>query len=306
MKYLSGFYGRINKHGLIRGLKTSASEGVEIGLKHVGKYLNFGDQPFDEDWDILILLDACRYDLFQEFASEHPLYNEFTSVSSRYSPASTSMEWMQKVYRDGPSDVLQDTHLVSANGWEPKELTPAEFGEISPVWEEHNSDVGTIPPDIVTDAVIHAGRTTDCPHLIVHYMQPHAPFLHVDGKYDSQNTVPGQGKSQNVWEGLREGRYNQTEVWEDYGENLLLVLDEIQRLIRNIDGNVVISADHGNAIGEFGVYGHPAYVPLPSLKRVPWVRLQAVDRETAHPDDPVTPGISNHDVEEHLRDLGYA
>lgn len=305
MKYVSGVNKRISEHGLSKGLQVSVSEGAEIILEDIGEHLNYGRSPFHEEWDILVLLDACRSDLFFEFGSDHPLYSRFTSVESRYSPASTSMEWMQKVYRDAPEDVLADTHLVSANGWEPKELTLSEFGAISPVWEHHDTDIGTIRPDRVTDAAIHAGRRTNCSKIIVHYMQPHAPFLHAPGKYDSVNQKPGEGKSQNVWEGLREGRYSVDEVWEDYGKNLVAVLNEVERLAENIDGEMVVSADHANALGEFGVYGHPSFVPVPALKRVPWARLRATDSNTSQPGDPITPGVSDRNVEEHLRDLGY-
>jgi hypothetical protein len=136
-------------------------------------------------------------------------------------------------------------------------------------------------------------------------MQPHAPFLNSLGKYDSINKNKGEGNSQNVWSGLQQGKYTKEEIWSDYGQNLRMVLDEVKRLVNNIDGSVVISADHGNAIGEFGIYGHPGYVPVPALKRVPWVRLDAADNWTVEPENPIKPGLSNTQVEEHLQDLGY-
>lgn len=305
MKYVSGACNRIRKHGPLAGLRVALSEGIEIFLQRIGQHVNYGESPFNEDWDILILLDACRYDLFKEYAPKHDLYSEFNSIESRYSPASTTKEWIRKVYHDGSEDVLAETHLVSANGFEQEELSLSKFGEITPVWEHHDSKLGTIPPDVVTDAAIHVGRTTDCSKLIVHYMQPHAPFVHASGKFDSVNEAPAEGKSQNIWEGLRTGRFELDNVWSDYGKNLLTALDEVERLVQNINGKVAISADHANAIGEFGVYGHPSYVPLPSLKRVPWVCLQATDEQTDHPDDPIMPGVTGSDLDEHLHDLGY-
>lgn len=295
----------IREHGLYSGLKLSGTRGIELSLMTAGKRWNFGQKPFTEDWDVLILLDACRYDLFQEFASDHSIYNSFSSIESRYSCASTSIEWIRKVYRDGPRDVLSDTHLVSANGWEPKELNLEIFGTVSPVWEYESENKPTIPPDVVTDAAINAGRTTDCSRMIVHYMQPHAPFLHVPGKYDSINERPGDGKSQNVWEGLREGKFDQDEVWNDYGQNLLTGLDEVERLVSNVSGKCIISADHANALGEWGVYGHPKYVIHPTVKKVPWVRFEATDKQTSDPEQPVEKGVTDVDVESHLRDLGY-
>lgn len=305
MKYISGAVQRIQEHGVFTGSKVAGSEGIELLWRRVGKHVNYGEGPFTADWDILILLDACRYDLFEEFALNHSIANKFESVDSRYSPASTSIEWMNKVYKKAPQSILEDIHLVSGNGFEPQELDLDKFGAVSPVWEAHDSELKTIPPDRVTDAAIHAGRNTNCSRLIVHYMQPHAPFSHCLGKYNSVNEKPGQGRSQNVWEGLRTGQFDHENVWQDYGENLRTALDEVERLVTNISGSTVISADHGNAIGQWGVYGHPGHAPIPSLKRVPWVRLEASDNETVFPENPVTTGVSDTDVEDHLRDLGY-
>lgn len=305
MSYLRGIYRNLQMKGLRKGLRLSYSVGSELFLSWVGESWNYGKAPFEEEWDVLVLLDACRFDLFDEFVTNHQIYERLKRVDSRYSCASTSREWIKKVYAEAPDYKLLDIHLVSANGWEPRELDLSVFGGVTPVWEHHDPELGTVPPEVVTDAAINTGRTSECSRLVIHYMQPHAPFIHVSGKYNSVNKAPGEGKSQNVWEGLRQGEYDVDEVWADYGQNLLAVLDEVERLVDNIDGSVVITADHGNAIGEFGIYGHPSHVPLPSLKRVPWARLEAQDENTSEPDSPETPGISDADVEDHLRNLGY-
>jgi hypothetical protein len=38
-------------------------------------------------------------------------------------------------------------------------------------------------------------------------------------------------------------------VWEAYLDNLRYVLDNIEELLQNVDGKVVISADHGELFG---------------------------------------------------------
>lgn len=295
----------IRREGVISGTKISATKAIEDILSITGEKINYGEDPFGEDWDILVLLDGCRFDLFTEFASNHPIYDRFSEVNSRFSCASSSPEWINKVYGSGPNHVLSDIHLVSANGWEEKEIDLGIFGEVTPVWR-HNPDAApTITPDIVTDAAIHSYHNTNYSQMIVHYMQPHAPFLGVPGKYNSINEYPGQGKSQNVWEGLRSGKFDIDEVWQDYGENLLIALDEVDRLINNVEGDVVISADHANSIGELGVYGHPKYSIAPSVKRVPWVKLDAVNKCTSRPEKPVLEDNNSRDIESHLKNLGY-
>jgi len=39
-------------------------------------------------------------------------------------------------------------------------------------------------------------------------------------------------------------------VWEAYNENLDIVLTEIEALLDELDGKSVITADHGNLVGE--------------------------------------------------------
>lgn len=304
-RYAQSFYRHLNELGPINGMEVTLSKAFERLLMRVGKSWNFGRNQLNADFDVLVILDACRNDLFEEFAPKHPLYDQFKSVGSVYSCASSSREWIQKVYGTASQTKLANIHLVSGNGWETKEVDLSSFGNVTPVWERHDSELGTIPPQEVTDAAINAGRTTNCQRLVVHYMQPHAPFLHTTGKYNSVNATPGEGQSQNVWEGLRKGEFSKDEVWTDYGRNLLAVLDQVERLVKNVDGSVVITADHANAVGELGVYGHPDYVCLPALKYVPWVRLDATDMRSYEPEDPITSSANERDLENHLRDLGY-
>jgi len=68
---------------------------------------------------------------------------------------------------------------------------------------------------------------------------------------------------------------------------------------------VVISSDHGNAIGEWGCYGHRPYVPLPAVKRVPWVETSAVDESTHEPDVEDLGDIDAETVDKRLEALGY-
>jgi hypothetical protein len=82
------------------------------------------------------------------------------------------------------------------------------------------------------------------------------------------------------------------------------VLDSVKTLLRSVDGSVVITADHGNLLGEFGLYGHPDYVPAPALKRVPWCRTIAEDDGTYEPVEWSNESVKD-DREELLRDLGY-
>lgn len=39
-------------------------------------------------------------------------------------------------------------------------------------------------------------------------------------------------------------------------------LDEVETVIENLLGKVVVTSDHGNGMGEWGVYAHPRWARL--------------------------------------------
>jgi glucan phosphoethanolaminetransferase (alkaline phosphatase superfamily) len=73
-------------------------------------------------------------------------------------------------------------------------------------------------------------------------------------------------------------------VFDLYVQNLRYVLDHVERLLNNIDAEtVVLTADHGELFGEWGLYSHHACVPHPALRKVPWVRTTANDSQSHNP-----------------------
>jgi hypothetical protein len=67
---------------------------------------------------------------------------------------------------------------------------------------------------------------------------------------------------------------------------------------------VLITADHGNALGEWGLYGHAGGMPTSAMRDVPLVETTASDSGTYEPEvEPET--TSEESLKEKLRDLGY-
>ena len=98
-------------------------------------------------------------------------------------------------------------------------------------------------------------------------------------------------------------------MWAAYRANLRYALDDVEVLLDNLDAErVVLTADHGNGVGEFGVYGHPSDLLVPTaIRRVPWVDTTARDTGDHDPavwGESTTPADEN--VKEQLRALGYA
>jgi len=95
------------------------------------------------------------------------------------------------------------------------------------------------------------------------------------------------------------------ELWDSYRMNLELVLEEVRTLLSNLDAEtVVITADHGNAVGELRMYGHPAGFLHPAVRKVPWIETTATDQLTYEPS--VGTESDERDVGELLEALGYA
>jgi hypothetical protein len=71
----------------------------------------------------------------------------------------------------------------------------------------HRNDLGTTAPEPVTNAGIRTHRSDPDRRLPVHYVQPHAPFLHCPDRYRGfdRNQV-------SVWEGLRRAESDVDEV----------------------------------------------------------------------------------------------
>lgn len=305
---------RMNNLGLWRGLSASINEFWVGGLRRLGHHWNYGERIYEREWDVLIILDACRVDLLREVARESeytfidPSFEIFTSVGSM------SAEWMTKNFDPDERKTLQ-TAYVSGNPFT-RDLDPDRFVLLDEVWRYGWDDkFGGIKPRPVTDRAIAAGRETDADRLLVHYLQPHVPFRSLqDVAIDWGNPEKNFGVKDGVagdergpWQQYRDGDLSRKHLWDAYRDNLEWVLADVEILLSNLDAKtVVITADHANAIGEWWCYGHPDYVPIPALKKVPWVVTSATDEQTYEPTlDTPTRENEKMDINERLAALGY-
>jgi hypothetical protein len=64
-----------------------------------------------------------------------------------------------------------------------------------------------------------------------------------------------------------------------YLENLRLVLGEVRELVRYLSGRIIVTADHGELLGEKGRYSHFGGSDDPLLTGVPWLVIVKKDRE---------------------------
>lgn len=287
-------------------LLSSAVDYIPIEVNNAIFRLRHGEgtRVMDEDWDTLILLDACRYDMFKERV---PFDGK---LESRISLGSTSEEFLRQNFADGE---YHDTVYVNANVYFPKVgLTQDKtFHDVIDLLDDWDDDLDIAHPKTVTKAAKRVHEQYPNKRIIVHYMQPHIPFIG-DRGLEIQKRVG----ERNVWNPLRddESPISVDEVWEGYNDNLDFVFEYVSDLLHSISGQVVISADHGNMVGERQLplptkqmYGHPWGVYTEELVKVPWYVIEA-ERRTITEEPPVTSeaeGYDNKFIKTRLESLGY-
>ena len=301
----------------------NAARGVHNGLLFtVTSRYPFGTNVFERDWDLLIILDACRVDAMREVATE---FDFIESVDWIWSVGSSSHEWICKTFTTDYMSVINETVLLSTNPNVPRVLKDEKYlpetYSIPLMWNDlnivtqndfkllrqihrhdHEEFFTPPPPQLVTDHAIQIGRSSTFDRMIVHYFQPHRPYI----SGPCREGRPLTDVEADPWSAIKSGKEMKSEVWELYLDNLRLVLNSVGRLRNNFDAdNVIISADHGELFGEWGAYGHPEGFLHPNLRRVPWVKTNATDKGTCKPNVDIGKQESDIEIEGQLRDLGY-
>lgn len=289
--------------GVLEAAPPYARSKLRLGVKLPHKYYydKVGYSIYDQDWDLLIILDGCRYDLLEEVADE---FGFLSNLNCEFSRASSSKQWMEKNFSDEYASEMENTVYVTGNPYTAEAVVAEDFEYLDEVWRDSwDEQIGTIPPRAITDRVIDQHRSTRPSYLIGHYMQPHFPSLvnpELGGKVDPKTNT----WINSVWEKLENGQLDHDTVWEEYRTNLERVLDEVELLLENVDANdVVITSDHGNGFGENGIYGHPSGEVSYELRSVPWIVTTGTDKKTYTPT--VEEGNNSISVDQQLEALGY-
>lgn len=96
----------------------------------------------------------------------------------------------------------------------------------------------------VTNHAINFASKFPDKRLIVHYLQPHHPFIGPTGreKFDHE--------SSSLIEVVRSSNASDEDLCKAYRENLQLVLGEVERLMAALNGKIIVTADHGEMLGD--------------------------------------------------------
>jgi hypothetical protein len=276
------------------------------------------------DWDNLLVLDACRYDLFAEVLEGHPLPGE---LSVRTATDSGTPGFLESNFGTG---TFHDTVYVTANPYVDTELDDRRFHAVDAVWRDGwDDELRTVRPETMAERTIAAAESYPEKRIIAHFLQPHAPFVGETRLGERKEFAIRQvaldepepdprTRVRTPFERLEAGELTREKVWRAYRDNLKLALPAIEELLASLPGRTAVTSDHGNAFGEFAspfpirVYGHPLGVLVPALTDVPWfvstngerkaIRAAPPIDDRPEPDDRAEPEDRSAD---RLRALGY-
>ena len=130
-----------------------------------------------EEWDYLIVLDACRYDYFEKLWEEYLPKGQLTC---RQSVGSATKEWRNKSFTEYYEDVVYISSNPFINSIKPfPDFTGKDhFFKIINVWLDYwQANLGTVCPENVTQQALMTINQSSSKRFIMHYLQPHAPYL---------------------------------------------------------------------------------------------------------------------------------
>jgi len=290
----------------------------ELMDRYFAHFPRGGCEIMDEDWDNLLIIDACRYDMFEQ-------QNTISGrLESRVSQGSTTFEYFEANFLDTE---YHETVYVTANPVPHSDYLCSVdlndvFYDVIDVWDgAWDGELNTVPPEHLAGHLFEAASAYPNKRIIGHFVQPHHPFLGEKGsEIDEKGMTPrdnlpnkSDASEKQVWEKLEDGTLSRDLVWEAYRENLDIVLDPVERLCDELDGKTVVTSDHGNLVGEFAwpfpkrEYGHPPGVHTTKLVKVPWLVVESHERREIVSEKPTQSDPVSDETEslERLEGLGY-
>lgn len=198
---------------------------------------------------------------------------------------------------------MYDTVYLSDNPWYGRlhEAIESELYHFS--FCERDAFDGTVthPSTVTTSAIEYHNRFPN-KRLILHYMQPHAPYFDINGNEVYRWPTDDYGCDPN-------------ELRDSYTNNVNLVLSEVSRLLDSLVGKTVITSDHGELLGErlppcpFRQFQHPAGIYVEELVKVPWFIIDRGGRKDITPENESEQwdyeNTDDDDIDNQLKALGY-
>lgn len=254
----------------------------------------------DLEWDWLLLLDGARADVvgdeldgFLAYAEDegHDLTTSFISADN--GGIGFTKTWFEQMF---PA-----TYQLAC--FNPQPIHTFQAGEetyderqhfaLFPGMSEYDWDVdlGTAPPEAVVDVVkwyrenpvddrLRALGYADEASVgsgladrgLIRFLQPHPPLRQL-----VELTGGRANRIRKTADALRSGALTEDELADAYRDNLHWVLsDGVLPLLDVLEGTIVLTADHGECLGDCGQVFHSGlHDKHDHLRTVPWVVIES-------------------------------
>lgn len=274
-KYLRMFPTTTIKNNLVAYLLAPTLWRIR-GLQNLPSQVELLRELFREKRFTLIILDACRYDVFRK------IYGKYLSgilIKTR-SVGSNTFEWMPEIFslpEFKQIKVFSAHPAINSLGLENSGFKATEFlprNNIVDVWRSGwSEEYNTVLPEEVAKHVTRSGLSDK---NLIWYMQPHFPWIRekqlsreIIKKFKAPLT-----RGYLIKEKLKAGEISREDTVKNYVFNLEIVLSQVSNLlerVRDVAGKVVVTSDHGELLGEYSLYDHYYDLHLPELITVPWL-----------------------------------
>lgn len=229
----------------------------------MSEYEKQHDLFYSVPWKNLILLDACRYDIFEEL---NDIPGDLKPV---WSIASNSYPWVMEVIAP---NTFPNTILFMGNSFIGKWVTRFYYTRRSFLrdWKE---DIGAVCPYEMNRYIIKSLRNHPDQRMWIWYMQPHLPYIG-----EPRFTWKEVGEKKETGRVFKDkviiGEIPLDRAIAGYKGNLRHILGAVKEILPHMKGKTIITSDHGEFLGENGIYGHENKDSEdPIVRLIPWLEM---------------------------------
>ncbi|MFC6765367.1 hypothetical protein [Natrinema soli] len=289
---------RYTAEEVIKGLRNPHVAFRELNRRYYSSkksYYSEGIDILEQDWDNLIILDACRYDIFEKYADTLP--GNLSVVQSR---AGTTEEFLRGNFQDAG---LNDTICLTTNAWYEKLRDDLNAGFHQLEYREYNT------PQKLADDALELEKSHKDKRFIIHFLPPHTPYV---GPTADKHLPPYEDQH-GILSDFYQNDVSEETIQKAYRENIERVLPEVKRLVGSFTGKTVVTADHGELLGDrigpipIREWGHYKNLYVSELIKVPWLVVESDTRKdiVAEETNDRQDGRLSETVDDRLEKLGY-
>lgn len=250
----------------------------------------------ETEWDALVILDACRYDVLSNVA-------DCGVIEPAVAPASATPGFLKQAKA---ADIFVDATYLSANPQTDPHPPGAET-LVNLHETEWDPTLSTVQPDAIYEEAMR--RLEDGDQVVAHTLQPHYPHICAfgeeirpvrNGLHPAElDFVDDEYLEPQIF--LSDGSVSLDRARRSYEICTDFAWERVKRFAMQATAEgytVAITADHGELFGERGLVEHPVRVNVPALTTVPWIVFEPETKPPAYEN-------KSGDVKERLAALGY-